>query len=86
MSEKKVNETAVMRLDYSDPTLGTCKETVQGGNHFQYWTQTGSEANRCGLLGFIDDTAFSPLSSGAVFMAVSYELPEKCESTFSVTL
>ncbi|KAI9443557.1 hypothetical protein H4582DRAFT_2118377 [Lactarius indigo] len=57
--DKKVNETAVMRWDYGDPTLGTCKETVQGGNHFRYWTQTGSEAN-----------------SGAVFMAVSYELPE----------
>ncbi|KAH9057400.1 hypothetical protein EDB87DRAFT_1107538 [Lactarius vividus] len=54
-----LNETAVMRWDYGDPTLGTCKETVQGGNHFRYWTQTGSEAN-----------------SGAVFMAVSYELPE----------
>ncbi|KAH9054069.1 hypothetical protein EDB83DRAFT_2506957 [Lactarius deliciosus] len=53
------DQTAVIRWDYGDPTLGTCKETVQGGNHFRYWTQTGSEAN-----------------SGAVFMAVSYELPE----------
>ena len=43
---KKVNETAVIRLDYGDPTLGTCKETVEGGNHFRYWTQTGGEADR----------------------------------------
>ncbi|KAI0295666.1 hypothetical protein B0F90DRAFT_1883527 [Multifurca ochricompacta] len=54
------NETAVMRWNYGDPALGTCKETVLGGNHFRYWAQTGSEAN-----------------SGAVFMAASYELPEK---------
>ncbi|KAN0135338.1 hypothetical protein V8E53_006903 [Lactarius tabidus] len=54
-----LNETAVIRLDYGDPTLGTCKETVEGGNHFRYWTQTGGDAD-----------------SGAVFMAVSYELPE----------
>lgn len=40
-----LNETAVIRWDYGDPTLGTCKETVQGGNHFRYWTQTGSDAN-----------------------------------------
>ena len=44
--KKKVNETAVIRLDYGDPTLGTCKETVEGGNHFRYWTQTGGEADR----------------------------------------
>ncbi|KAI0249026.1 hypothetical protein BJV78DRAFT_1114121, partial [Lactifluus subvellereus] len=54
-----LNETAVIRWDYGDATLGTCKESIEGGNHFRYWTQTGSSAN-----------------SGAVFMAVSYELPE----------
>jgi hypothetical protein len=42
----QVNETAVIRYDYGDPTLGTCKETVEGGNHFRYWTQSGSSANR----------------------------------------
>ncbi|KAH9014289.1 hypothetical protein EDB84DRAFT_1530082 [Lactarius hengduanensis] len=71
-----LNETAVIRWDYGDPTLGTCKETVQGGNHFRYWTQTGSEANRCALLALTDDVVILMLSSGAVFMAVSYELPE----------
>ncbi|KAF8491163.1 hypothetical protein F5888DRAFT_1795859 [Russula emetica] len=53
-----LNETAVIRYDYGDPTLGTCKETVQGGNHFRYWIQSGSSAD-----------------SGAIFIAVSYELP-----------
>ncbi|KAF8466555.1 hypothetical protein DFH94DRAFT_780526 [Russula ochroleuca] len=55
-----LNETAVIRYDYGDPTLGTCKETVEGGNHFRYWIQSGSSAD-----------------SGAVFLAVSYELPEQ---------
>ncbi|KAG5350293.1 hypothetical protein C0989_011717 [Termitomyces sp. Mn162] len=53
-----LNETAVIRWDYGDPSLGTCKETIQGGNHFRYWIQNGPDAN-----------------SGAIFMAVSYELP-----------
>lgn len=41
------NETAVMRFDYDDPYLGTCQETVKGGNHFRYWTQNGKDANTC---------------------------------------
>ncbi|KAG6854545.1 hypothetical protein C0991_005457 [Blastosporella zonata] len=40
-----LNETAVIRWDYGDPQLGTCKETIQGGDHFRYWMQDGSEAN-----------------------------------------
>lgn len=40
-----VNETAEMRWDYGDPQLGTCKETIQGGNHFRYWPQNGLQAN-----------------------------------------
>lgn len=52
------NETQVMRWNYGDPKVGTCTETVKGGNHFRYWTQNGPNAN-----------------SGAIFMAVSYELP-----------
>jgi len=47
-----------MRYDYGDATLGTCKESVLGGNHFRYWVQEGSDAD-----------------SGAIFLAVSYELP-----------
>lgn len=43
----KGNETAVMRYNYGDATLGTCKESVLGGNHFRYWVQEGSDADRC---------------------------------------
>ncbi|KAF5317563.1 hypothetical protein D9619_013127 [Psilocybe cf. subviscida] len=55
-----LNETAVIRWNYGDPQLGSCTETIQGGNHFRYWVQNGPEAN-----------------SGAIFMAVSYEMPLK---------
>ncbi|KAL4249062.1 hypothetical protein ABKN59_007535 [Abortiporus biennis] len=39
------NETAVIRWDYGDSQLGSCKETVEGGNHFRYWVQDGPSAN-----------------------------------------
>ncbi|KAK0462030.1 uncharacterized protein EV420DRAFT_1640321 [Desarmillaria tabescens] len=39
------NETAVMRYNYGDPALGSCTESVKGGDHFRYWVQNGSEAN-----------------------------------------
>ncbi|TFK71290.1 hypothetical protein BDN72DRAFT_765242 [Pluteus cervinus] len=39
------NETAVMRWDYGDPQLGTCKETIQGGDHFRFWLQNGPDGN-----------------------------------------
>lgn len=41
------NETAVIRLDYGNPALGSCEETVEGGNHFRYWVQNGPSADRC---------------------------------------
>lgn len=53
-----LNETATIRWDYGDPQLGTCKETIEGGDHFRYWVQNGPEAN-----------------SGAIFLAISYEMP-----------
>ena len=35
----------MIRWDYGDPTLGTCTETIQGGNHFRYWVQNGKSAD-----------------------------------------
>ncbi|KAI0766455.1 hypothetical protein BD413DRAFT_615245 [Trametes elegans] len=45
LGDGKVNETSELRWDYGDPQLGTCTETIKGGNHFRYWVQDGSEAN-----------------------------------------
>ncbi|KAJ2934488.1 hypothetical protein H1R20_g2608, partial [Candolleomyces eurysporus] len=39
------NETAVMRWNYGDAQLGSCRETIQGGNHFRYWIQNGPQRN-----------------------------------------
>lgn len=58
VSWSAVNETAVIRWDYGNVQLGTCEETIEGGNHIRYWIQNGPDAD-----------------SGAIFMAVSYEMP-----------
>ncbi|CEL62673.1 hypothetical protein RSOLAG1IB_05029 [Rhizoctonia solani AG-1 IB] len=39
-----VNETAVMRYNYKDPYVGSCRETIEGGNHFRYWIQESTGA------------------------------------------
>jgi hypothetical protein len=40
-----LNQTAVIRWDYGNVELGTCEETIEGGNHFRYWIQNGPDAN-----------------------------------------
>ncbi|KAI0031771.1 hypothetical protein K488DRAFT_51357 [Vararia minispora EC-137] len=40
-----VNQTVELRQDFGDPVLGTCEETLEGGNHFRVWQQNGSAAN-----------------------------------------
>ena len=73
-----VNETAEMRWDYGDPQFGTCKESIQGGDHFRYWTQNGPDRNRLfphHILFYAGTVIFALLFSGAIFMASSCELP-----------
>ncbi|KAJ3733848.1 hypothetical protein DFJ43DRAFT_198208 [Lentinula guzmanii] len=38
-----VNQTIELREDYGDPTLGTCLESLIGGNHFRVFVQNGTE-------------------------------------------
>ncbi|KAH9847917.1 hypothetical protein C2E23DRAFT_889542 [Lenzites betulinus] len=45
LGDGNVNETSELRWDYGDPELGTCQETIKGGNHFRYWVQDGSQAD-----------------------------------------
>ncbi|KAG9316030.1 hypothetical protein JVU11DRAFT_3692 [Chiua virens] len=40
-----LNQTAVIRWDYGDAQIGTCEETLDGGNHFRYWIQNGPSEN-----------------------------------------
>lgn len=44
-----VNETSEIRYDYGDPQLGSCRETIEGGNHLRYWIQDGPQGNRYGF-------------------------------------
>lgn len=40
-----VNQTAVIRWDYGNVQLGTCQETLEGGDHIRYWVQNGPQEN-----------------------------------------
>jgi len=40
-----VNQTVELREDYGDPVLGTCLESLIGGNHLRVFRQNGSEAD-----------------------------------------
>jgi len=39
-----VNESAVLRYDFNQAIIGTCLESLAGGNHFRYWTQRSTGA------------------------------------------
>lgn len=36
------DEIQMLRWNYGDPYLGTCKETFDGGTHLRYWQQKGT--------------------------------------------
>jgi len=40
-----VNQTVELRQDFGDPVLGTCLESLNGGNHFRVFIQNGPQAN-----------------------------------------
>ncbi|KAI0686361.1 hypothetical protein BC835DRAFT_1408606 [Cytidiella melzeri] len=40
-----VNQTVELRQDYGSPDLGTCLESLIGGNHLRLYRQNGSLAN-----------------------------------------
>jgi len=40
-----VNQTVELRQDYGDPNLGTCLESLIGGNHLRVYRQNGPEAD-----------------------------------------
>ncbi|EGF97025.1 uncharacterized protein MELLADRAFT_124007, partial [Melampsora larici-populina 98AG31] len=40
-----LNQKKVYRQDYGDPLLGSCLESLIGGNHFRYWRQDGAKAS-----------------------------------------
>jgi len=40
-----LNQTIELRQDYGDPNIGTCLESLIGGNHFRVYRQNGPLAN-----------------------------------------
>ena len=67
-----VNQTAVIRWDYGDVELGTCQETIEGGNHFRYWIQNGPDANTGAI--FMATSYEMPLT-GTFFFSWSSSTP-----------
>lgn len=66
------NETAELRWDYGDPSLGTCQETIKGGNHFRYWVQNGKNANSRAI--FMATSYEMPIAQGHNIIANGYNL------------
>lgn len=40
-----INQTILLRENFGDTVLGTCKETIDGGEHYRVWRQNGSLAD-----------------------------------------
>jgi len=67
-----LNETNELRWDYEDPSLGTCKETVEGGNHFRYWMQKGKSADSGAI--FLATSYELPIAQGHNIVVNGYNL------------
>ncbi|KIM80967.1 hypothetical protein PILCRDRAFT_72410 [Piloderma croceum F 1598] len=65
------NETAVIRLDYGNPALGSCEETVEGGNHFRYWVQNGPSADSGAV--FMATSYEQPIAQGHNIVPNGYD-------------
>lgn len=60
----------VLRYNYESPYVGTCQETFQGGNHFRWWRQNGTEANSGAI--FLATSAELPLSQAHLIKPNGY--------------
>ncbi|TDL22125.1 hypothetical protein BD410DRAFT_788816 [Rickenella mellea] len=67
-----LNETAVIRWNYGDPALGSCTETIQGGNHFRYWVQNGKDADSGAI--FMATSYEMPIAQGHDIIPNGYNL------------
>ncbi|CEH16401.1 hypothetical protein CBOM_06252 [Ceraceosorus bombacis] len=65
-------DNGVMRWNYGDAYIGTCRETIQGGNHFRWWRQDGREANSGAY--FLGASLEGPLSTQHDIVANGYNL------------
>lgn len=43
-AQRNVTQIGVLRQNFGDPYLGSCKETFNGGQHLRYWRQNSTNA------------------------------------------
>ncbi|KAH8104647.1 hypothetical protein BXZ70DRAFT_921860 [Cristinia sonorae] len=67
-----LNETAVIRWNYGDPELGSCRETIEGGNHFRFWVQDGPEGKSGAI--FLATSYEMPIKLGHDIIVNGYNL------------
>ncbi|KAI0770166.1 hypothetical protein C8Q74DRAFT_877111 [Fomes fomentarius] len=76
------NESAVLRWTYGDPELGTCQETIKGGNHFRYWVQNGPDKDSGAY--FLATSYEKPIQFGHDIVFNGYNLGRACYSDWLV--
>jgi len=67
-----VNQTVELREDYGDPELGTCLESLIGGNHLRVFRQNGSEADSGAL--FLAVSKEENVADGHNIVANGYDI------------
>ncbi|KAJ7627157.1 hypothetical protein FB45DRAFT_835441 [Roridomyces roridus] len=67
-----VNQTVEYRQDYGDEELGTCLESLIGGNHLRVFRQNGTEANTGAL--FLAVSQEENVAEGHTIVANGYNL------------
>jgi len=67
-----VNQTIELRQDYGDPNVGTCLESLIGGNHFRVYRQNGPAANSGAL--FLASSKEEDVSKGHTIVPDGYNI------------
>lgn len=67
-----VNQTVELREDYGDSEVGTCLETLIGGNHLRMFRQNGTEANTGAL--FLAVSKEEPVTESHTIIPDGYDI------------
>jgi len=67
-----VNQTLEIRQDYGNAYIGTCLESIIGGNHFRVYRQNGSEADSGAL--FLAVSSEEPASQNHNIVPNGYDI------------
>ncbi|KAJ7470387.1 hypothetical protein FB451DRAFT_1351999 [Mycena latifolia] len=67
-----VNQTQMMREDYGSVAIGTCLETLMGGNHYRVFRQNGSQADSGAL--FLAASKEDPITEQHNIVSDGYDI------------